>query len=547
MKNINMIAIPLLSILLITGCGGSDTVSEDKKQDNPAQTQNTDDENNQDNNNKDSDTPDPDTLAPSKPGNVKVTGGEEEITISWDTVTGADSYNLYLASDSSIGPSNYNDLTGGQKIENVSSPYTVSSLSNGTTYYAVVTAVNKNGESSASSRVDSTPEFLGGTVRHGDILHANTHTEKDQEDARVSMSDNGNLVVIWQSTGQEIETYRINMYGQVFTADGVKIGSEFRINEELDHSSLAALSYDVSMNASGDFVVAWGAEKGSDGRGVYARLYNADGSAKGQPFLVDKESDAWTHSQTTVEMKDDGGFVVVYQFEAGFTTGYKAKIYDSNGTAGNSFWITDEGGWSRPAVAEMDIAANGDFVVTWRINDFDHEIMARAFSSNGTPKGPSWQVNTTDGDNPQKAPDIAMLSDGRFVIVWQSKDTTTNTTQVFGQKYNADTSKDGGEFRISTYDEKAQEWPTVVADGDRFFVAWSGYGANGKYDDVYGQWFEFSTGNRINDEFRLNIELNWRQRYPVAAISSSGKAAVFWSDNQIEDDEGIYGQVLNTP
>jgi hypothetical protein len=47
--------------------------------------------------------------------------------------------------------------TSGSLIPSVTSPYTQSGLYNGTTYYYVVTAVNGNGESVASSEVSATP------------------------------------------------------------------------------------------------------------------------------------------------------------------------------------------------------------------------------------------------------------------------------------------------------------------------------------------------------------------------------------------------------
>jgi len=70
-------------------------------------------------------------------------------TISWNSVSGATSYNIYWSTTSGVTTSN------GTKITNATSPYTHTGLTSGTTYYYVVTAVNSSGESSVSSQVSA--------------------------------------------------------------------------------------------------------------------------------------------------------------------------------------------------------------------------------------------------------------------------------------------------------------------------------------------------------------------------------------------------------
>jgi hypothetical protein len=62
------------------------------------------------------------------------------------------SYNLYYATSSITAA-----RTGATKISNVTSPYSKTSLLNGTQYYFAVTAVNSEGESSNSLVVSATP------------------------------------------------------------------------------------------------------------------------------------------------------------------------------------------------------------------------------------------------------------------------------------------------------------------------------------------------------------------------------------------------------
>lgn len=89
--------------------------------------------------------------APVKPSSIVVSGGDSSATIQWGAVTGADSYNVYYATAAGVTTTNSTKLTG------VTSGSTITPLSNGTTYYFVVSAVNLGGESPLSSEKSAKP------------------------------------------------------------------------------------------------------------------------------------------------------------------------------------------------------------------------------------------------------------------------------------------------------------------------------------------------------------------------------------------------------
>ena len=72
------------------------------------------------------------------------------VTLAWDNVSGANSYNVYWRTSSGVTKQN------GKKLANVKNPCTIKGLKKGATYWFVVTAVNQSGESGVSNEVSTT-------------------------------------------------------------------------------------------------------------------------------------------------------------------------------------------------------------------------------------------------------------------------------------------------------------------------------------------------------------------------------------------------------
>lgn len=62
------------------------------------------------------------------------------MTLSWNAVTGATSYTIYLASQAGVTKANYNGLPNGDRRVNVMSPTEVTGLTQPGTYYFVVSS-----------------------------------------------------------------------------------------------------------------------------------------------------------------------------------------------------------------------------------------------------------------------------------------------------------------------------------------------------------------------------------------------------------------------
>lgn len=90
---------------------------------------------------------------PAAPTGLSATAGDAQVALSWTASSGATSYNVKR---STTGGGPYTTVASGVTATN----YTNTGLTNGTTYYYVVSAVNSAGESANSSQVSATPAAL---------------------------------------------------------------------------------------------------------------------------------------------------------------------------------------------------------------------------------------------------------------------------------------------------------------------------------------------------------------------------------------------------
>jgi hypothetical protein len=147
---------------------------------------------------------------------------------------------------------------------------------------------------------------------------------------------------------------------------------------------------------------------------VKGRLYNADGTPRGDEFLVGNAAD-----QADMAVLADGRVAVCYTrtTDTGFET--HVRIYDANGTSnGEGFRISSQvGRLADPAIAAPAITAlaDGGFVVAYyKQNAGDKGVCIQAFHASGARNGGEYLLEA-DSENPS----ITALADGRFAVAYQ--------------------------------------------------------------------------------------------------------------------------------
>jgi fibronectin type 3 domain-containing protein len=91
------------------------------------------------------------SLEPKTTLTVKASTPEtRDVTLAWDDVPNATSYNIYWRDKAGVTRKN------GTKISNVKNPHEIKGLKKGGKYYFIVTAVNVSGESKESEEISFT-------------------------------------------------------------------------------------------------------------------------------------------------------------------------------------------------------------------------------------------------------------------------------------------------------------------------------------------------------------------------------------------------------
>ncbi len=261
-----------------------------------------------------------------------------------------------------------------------------------------------------------------------------------------------NVVVVWASYNQAAPGSMLDVYGQVLTPAGQKVGGEFLINQFTAYNQRSPA---VAALKNGGFVVAWVSEQ----ERASFNLTGVDNNNGSAPAVAGSPS------------------VDVY-----------ARFYNSNGVAqGNEFLVNkDYNPCSTPAVA---VASDGTFMVVWAAQDASNlangwDIYARPFS--GANGGTAVRVNSyIYGD--QYAPRISAIG-GDYLIVWTSLGQDGSREGVFGQFVHEDGSLVGPELRVNTTTPGSQMQPTVASDGvAQFLVVWTGFTFSAASMDLFAQ------------------------------------------------------------
>ena len=111
----------------------------------------------------------------------------------------------------------------------------------------------------------------------------------------------------------------------------------------------------------------------------------------------------------------------------------------------------------------MAALSDGGYVVTWQSRNQDGSVFgiyAQRYDADGNAVGSETRVNTTTAHD-QFYPAVAALSDGGYVVTW-TRTARTAPAGIYAQRYDADGNAVGSETRVNTTTASYQSllpWP----------------------------------------------------------------------------------------
>jgi methionine-rich copper-binding protein CopC len=211
-------------------------------------------------------------------------------------------------------------------------------------------------------------------------------------------------------------------------------------------------------------------------------------------------------------------------------------------------WTTDDQFW--PSITSVP---DGGFGISCSATPQDGSkfgVYGQRFDSNGNKVGSEFQVNTWTTDN-QQVPSIASLSNGGFVVVWSGVG-QSDSAGVYGQRFDSNGNKVGSEFRVNTWTTDNQWYPSITSlSNGGFVVVWQSgcydpcSGQDGSLWGVYGQRFD-SNGNKVGSEFHVNTWTTNQQSWPsITSLPNGGFVVVWQSNGQDGSGYGVYGRIFS--
>lgn len=268
----------------------------------------------------------------------------------------------------------------------------------------------------------------------GSEFQINTHTTGNQYTPSVAMDSDGDFVVAWSAANPDDPSYGI--YARRFDAAGAAKAGEIHVNT---YTAGVQRFPAIAMDNDGDFVIAWQSDQDGSSYGIYGQRFNANGVRQGSEFRVNTYT---TNQQKSVAaaMDQDGDFVIAWQggSQDGNGDGIFAQRYNASGIAqGNEFMVNTytTGAQTTPSVAMN----NDEFIISWTSTNqdgSDNGIYAQRYNDIGVAQGDEFRVNTYTTDS-QYSASIAIENDNDFIIAWTSANQDGSGNGVFAQRYEA--------------------------------------------------------------------------------------------------------------
>jgi Ca2+-binding RTX toxin-like protein len=372
----------------------------------------------------------------------------------------------------------------------------------------------------------------------------------DQFDVAVTALTGGGYVVAYESDNGAND----DIYYQRLDANGQPIGTTLGVKVAGNQESVS-----LAGRADGGFVGVYENRVTVSGNNFH-QLVLEDFTAAGGHVIsaldssVSANTPAFSFFLPDVDRLASGRFLAVYETRNNATGDFDVKFntYDpTTGNAGTAAFLTTSATVHEfdAEVAASTVGNTALAVYTEENNATGNNVKARLFDAT---TGTFSTTTLTVADSPvidTDDADVAALTDGRYVIVWQEGDTL-----VRGRIFDPATGSFGPTFLVNGTAGDQNDPRVAALPGGRFMVAWeegATFGGDVETNAIVARRFN-AAGAADGDAFLVNTSKADDQGNPAIASRPDGSFQIVWEDhsqqNTTDQDEyGVKGQHFRLP
>ena len=197
----------------------------------------------------------------------------------------------------------------------------------------------------------------------------NAYTTGDQGYPVVAPRPDGGFVVAWHGDGADDG----DVFAQRFDSAGARLGPEIRVNT---YRASTQRYPAIAADPAGNFVIGW-QSYGQDGSGwgVFARRFDALGEPQG-PELAVNAFTTGEQARPSLSAADDGGFAVAWDAEGqdGSERGVFARLYAADGAPRGTEFRLNEFTPGAQGGSALAAQPGGEFAAVWSSHSATHDV-----------------------------------------------------------------------------------------------------------------------------------------------------------------------------
>ncbi len=311
---------------------------------------------------------------------------------------------------------------------------------------------------------------------------------------------------------------------------------------------------DAAVDYRGRKIFVWSESLGISGQEVALRIFDEDNNSLVDPVQVNTLT-LNTQDSPRVAVQADGSFLVIWQsaeppnpednFERKMV---RSHTYNADGSTkgGEQLLSTLQSLQASDISADVASLTGGGYVVVWQSSqtngtDNGNSIQGRLVNANGTPNGSQFQVNSTLSIGELDCSVTGMM-DGGFFVAW-------SRPEIHGRRFQANATPVGNDFQVSTLDLNVlrDETKVATADDGRMLVVWTDVDELDNSTEIRGRVLSATAAPQGSD-FRINSLITGTQDWPGVSGFGDNFFVVWESDSSTGNDiepSSVEGRIIS--